>query len=121
MVLNNYQRLDTRAKAVMDAVRIAARNVFRRLLEVFRPIHRNYRDDHVVLRELTRAPGALRRTPGSDVIEIELRPKGTYSQGLRQRIERFLDLVTNQINGHFAGRAAPIRITLTDCPAGPLG
>ena len=25
LVLNNYQRLDTRAKAVMDAVRIAAR------------------------------------------------------------------------------------------------
>jgi len=120
LVLSNYRRLDTRAKAVMDALRISARNIFYRLLEVFRPIYRNYRDDHVILRELTRAPGILRRTPGSEIIEVQLRPKGTYSQSVRRSIERFLDLMTNQINGHFEGRAAPIRITLAENAASPL-
>ena len=121
LVLSNYRRLDTRAKAVMDALRMTARNVFYRLLETFRPIYRNYRDDHVILRELTHASGVLRRTPGSEIIEVESRPKGSYSQSVRQRIERFLELMTNQINGHFEGRAAPVRITLAENAAGPVG
>ena len=120
LIDHNYRRLDTRAKAVMDALRITARNMFRRLLETFRPIYRNYRDDHVILRELTRAPGILRRSAASGIIEIELRPKATYTQSVRGRVEQFLKLMTTHINEHFEGRAAPIRIILAENAASPV-
>jgi len=120
LIAHNYRRLDTRAKAVMDALRITARNIFYRLLEVFRPIYRNYRDDHVILRELTRSPGILRHPPGSAFIEIELRPQATYTKGVRQRVERFLELMTTYINKHFNGEASPIRITLAENAAIPV-
>jgi len=120
LIAHNYRRLDTRAKAIMDALRVTARNIFHRLLEIFRPIYENYRDDHVLLRELTRAPGILRHAPGSDFIEIELRPKATYTQSVRKRVEQFIDLMTTRINAHFGGRIAPVRIILAENSAGPV-
>lgn len=119
LIAHNYRRLDC-AKAVLDALRITARNLFFRLLETLRPIYRNYRDDHVILRELTRAPGILRRVAGAGPIEIELRPRATYTQSVRGRVEKFLQLMTAHINKHFEGRAAPIRIILVENAASPV-
>jgi hypothetical protein len=59
-------------KALLDAVRITCRNVFRHALNTFRPIYDNYRDDHEVLRALTRSSGVIIRAPGS--IDIHLTP-----------------------------------------------
>lgn len=120
LLRHNYRRLDTRAKAVMDALRITARNVFFGLHEVFRPIYQNYRDDHVILRELTRAPGVLRRSPGTDLIEVELRPKAAYSQAIRRKIDSFLEIMTKHINNHFTGRAETVKITLAENAASPI-
>ena len=57
LIEEQYRRLDARRKAFMDAIRLSCRNIFFCLLDIFRPMDNNYRDDHVVLRELTRSMG----------------------------------------------------------------
>lgn len=53
-------RPDTRAKAILDALKMTARNIFAGLLLEFRKSYDNRRDDAVILRLLTRATGCLR-------------------------------------------------------------
>jgi FtsZ-binding cell division protein ZapB len=72
LIEQRYVRPDMSRKALLDAVRITCRNVFRHALNTFRPIYDNYRDDHEVLRALTRSSGVIIRAPGS--IDIHLTP-----------------------------------------------
>ena len=67
-----YHRLDTRRKAFYDAIRISCRNIFFTLLGDFRPRYNNYRDDHVLLRELTRSTGVLIKR--KNCLDIYLKP-----------------------------------------------
>ena len=43
----------------MDVIKILARNIFYKLLRIFRPIYDNFREDHKLLRELTQASGII--------------------------------------------------------------
>ena len=114
LIRQNYRQLDTRCKELMDALKITARNVFRRLFEVFRPLYDNYRDDHLLLRLLTRCSGIVRRR--GQTIGIELWLKGHFRPAQRRVFATFLSTMTDFINGHFRGRYAPVEIRLLDRP-----
>jgi len=90
LIEQQYVRLRMRSKPVADAVRITCRNVFRRPLEIFRPIFDNLRTDHAVLRSVTRAPGLISATP--EQIDVHLLPSITIEPAERDRIRRFLDI-----------------------------
>ena len=104
------QRPDLRPKAVMDCFKITARNIFIRLLELYRQHYDNRRDDHVILRQLTRSPGVLRLANGQLVIGLwhcaELPPS------TRESIQNFLADLTVITNHAFPELAAPVSIVL---------
>jgi hypothetical protein len=66
-----FQKLDTAKKSIMDGVKVLARNAFYERLAPFKDAYDNYRDDHVLFRNLTRSPGLIRKTgEGTEVILI---------------------------------------------------
>jgi hypothetical protein len=105
-------RPDTRKKAVMDNFKILARNVFQLALELFRRHYDNRRDDAVILRSLTRAPGVVRATGGEVV--IELWPKANLSKATKAHVRSFLADIEGRINRQCQGRASPLRLKLLD-------
>ena len=107
-----YQRPDIRKKAMMDAIRVIAYNMFRAMIGIFRPIYNNYRNDHVMLRMLTRTDGFIWRT--GQIIHIQLWLKGRYPNHQKKIFHSFIDQMNNFINGHFQGRAATVKIGLVD-------
>lgn len=109
-----YCRPDTRKKALFDALRITAAAMFRLLLLAFRPIYGNHRNDHVWLRQLTRADGFLLRRDG--VIRIGLWLKGSYQTWQLTAFRTFLTEMARGINAQFAGRHAPIEIRVVRKP-----
>ena len=78
-----YFRLDMRRKAFMDAIRLSSRNIFYCLMGIFRPLYNNYRDDHVILRELTQAMGIIEKRDG--VINIQLLPAMEFQPKVKQK------------------------------------
>jgi len=107
-----YQRPDIRKKAMMDALRITAYNMFRNMRNIFRPIYGNYRNDHVMLRMLTRTDGFM--WVAGTLIQIRLWLKGRYAQYQKKSFETFIQKMTDFINGHFSGRAAKVEIKIID-------
>jgi hypothetical protein len=107
-------RPDTRRKAVLDNVKIYARNTFHHLLEIFRTHYDNRRDDMVILRLISRSPGVVRRS--GNAIHIGLWPKADLTDSARSAAKKLLADMTERINRHFNGRAAPVEIELLDAP-----
>lgn len=106
------QRPDLRPKAIMDCLKITARNVFIRLLELYRRHYNNRRDDHVILRQLTRSSGVLRLESGRLVIGLwhyaELPP------ATRADIRNFLADLSDITNRTFPDRPTPVAIALLE-------
>jgi len=78
-----YFRLDMRRKAFMDAIRLSSRNIFYCLMDIFRPLYNNYRDDHVILRALTRSLGIIEKRDG--VVNIQLLPAMEFQPKVEQK------------------------------------
>ena len=116
LIDQNYRILDIRAKAYFDAHRIVAANMFRNLLKSFRPIYGNYRNDHAMLRQLTRADGFVRENDGC--IHIDLWLKGRFQKKQQTAFKTFLAEFTEEINHHFANRSQPVRISLWNSKQG---
>ena len=110
LIEEQYFRLDMRRKAFMDAIRLSCRNIFYCLMDIFRPLYNNYRDDHVILRELTRAMGIVEKRDG--VIIIQLLPAMEFQPKVKQIVSKFLEQMSERINHYFAGRYLPIHIQL---------
>lgn len=110
LIEEQYLRIDTRKKAYMDMIRISCRNIFYGLLGVFRPLYDNYRDDHMVLRELTRSMGIVKKRDGQVI--IELLPAMEFPPKVRRIVREFLQHMNERINRHFAGRYLPVQIRL---------
>ena len=72
-----FQKLDTSKKAIMDSIKILARNMFYKQLRPFKEAYDNFRDDHMLFRHLTRAPGIIRETDSS--IDITLIPQACFT------------------------------------------
>ena len=88
LIDERYVRPNMDRKALVDALRITARNVFCQVLKLFRPYYDNYRDDHVVLRALTYAAGII--VPQPHRIDIYLLPRLDRQPEEWDRIASFL-------------------------------
>ena len=110
----NYRLLDTRKKALMDALRVTASNIFRNVQEQFRVICNNFRDDHVWVRTLSRCSGTIEKT--SEATTFQLWLPGTLQQHRIQALERLLAEIEHQINTSITS-ARPVRIELLIGPA----
>ena len=107
-----YQKLNFGPKSVMDAVRILAYTMFRKLHEEFRPIYNNYRNDHRILRELIRSPVLV--SYQLDRINVKIIPTRRYEKKQRKRVECFLEKINQRSaksqrkkNFHFSIYALP--------------
>ena len=95
LVEEQYCRLDTNGKALLDVIKLIARNMFYQLLAPFKESYNNYRDDHVVFRNMTRSAGVL--VNNGDSITVLLMPTLSYESKVHKIVESFLDIV-NQAN-----------------------
>ncbi len=112
LIDEQYVRLDTRRKAFMDAIRISSRNIFCKLAMEFRHLYNNYRDDHFIVRELTRSSGIIHKRDG--MAHVLLMPTMQFQPATRDIVQIFLARMSQRINDHFEGRSMPIHIQLLD-------
>ena len=114
VIAAGHAKLNTRRKAFMDAIRITCCNLFLGCLDVFRTFYDNRRDDHELLRALTRAPGFVAFRHGTVCItlvpELAVQPKAFAS------MRRFCQEVSAIVNRTWLGRASPIMITVVETP-----
>jgi len=109
-----YQKLNFGPKSVMDAVRILAYTIFRKLHEEFRPIYNNYRNDHRILRELIRSPVVV--SCQSDRINVQIIPTRRYEKKQRQRVDCFLGKLNQRAAK--SQRANPFHFSIYALPSG---
>jgi hypothetical protein len=73
------QKMDTESKQFMDIVKIIARNMFYLAFEPFKEKYNNYRDDHLMFREITCSDGKIETSDSEILIAIfskmEISPK----------------------------------------------
>lgn len=113
LIDGNYELLDTRKKSLMDALRVTASNIFRNVQEPFRAIYDNFRDDHVVVRLLSRCSGVVEHT--DDVVVFRLWLPGTLQPHRVRAIEALLAQIEESTNALIPfGR--PLRLKLTTGP-----
>lgn len=86
------ERLKLAPKILMDAIKISARNIFYSHVEEFRKHFDNYRNDHKIFRELTRAPGYVTRNNG--IINVELNIARNFEPKELLLIQSFLDKIS---------------------------
>lgn len=96
MINDKTEKLLTNKKYMFDTVKIIARNIFYRLLEIFRPIYNNYRNDHTILRELLRADGYIYSQ--SNIIYISLDLKRRLNRKQRKSTDEFIKIIESNIN-----------------------
>lgn len=84
-----FVRLNTRNKYLMDSLKFLARNSFYTLLQPFKQAYDNYRDDHVFFRALTQSDGVIRMEENE--VEVVLLPKPLYQPKVRRIIDSWLE------------------------------
>ena len=94
LIEEQYCRLAFAPKALLDAIRIMAKNVFSTLHAQVRPARNNYRDDHVLVRDLLRAPAWLEHHDETLVVRLVL--DGHRPDKDRAVIRQLLDQITRQ-------------------------
>ena len=92
----NTDKLAIEKKAMLDAIKITARNIFYTLLGIFRPIYDNYRNDNKILRELICSHGYLSIEENQIKIQIDLERRLSPTQ--KRKIEHFISIIEGEIN-----------------------
>jgi hypothetical protein len=110
LIDNHYKFHDTRVKAMFDALRLTAFNMFANLIETFRPLYNNNRNDHKIVRLLTRADGFLKNSQDHTTLTLWL--KGHYQKKQLEVIRSFIEIVQQNINIHFGESIKKINIEL---------
>jgi hypothetical protein len=105
-------RLNTARKAFFDAIRITCCNIHLAAMDLYRRHYDNRRDDHLLLRMLTQAPGFLSVRDG--VIHITLVPTLNVQPKARAALRAFIAELTPIINRTYDGRASPVVITMAN-------
>ena len=100
----NYDVIDTRRKAYIDALRINSANIFRNIADEFRALYDNYRDDHFYLRLLSRSSGLI-STNNKNELNIKLWLSGS----LQKYIIDKMTLLTNEITAQLNSRKIKLR------------
>jgi hypothetical protein len=93
----NYNVIDTRRKAYIDALRINSANVFRNIADEFRAVYDNYRDDHYYLRLLSRSSGLI-STNNKNELNIKLWLPGSLQKYIIDKMSLFINDITTQLN-----------------------
>ena len=114
LIDNRYRLLDSRCKEMLDALRISASNMFAALVAVFRPIYGNYRNDHVMLRNLTRADGFLHND--GQTLHVRLWLKGRFQDRQLKAFRAFLAEMSDRLTAHRPPGSPPVRINLLEHP-----
>ncbi len=96
LIDGNYQLIDTRRKAYIDALRINAANIFRNVNDEYRIIYDNYRDDHRYLRLLSRAAGIVYCKQQELTVNLWL--PGTIQKHVKKAIKKLAENISEQIN-----------------------
>jgi len=110
LIDKNYQKLDTRKKIVMDVLKITARNLFYKTLTPFKEAYENYRDDHEIFRNLTRADGVIFSRDRE--VEVHLYPTYNYPPKVAGIFQEVLEGI-NQSNPTMpdgSGRALTLKL-----------
>jgi hypothetical protein len=111
LIEQDYHRLNTANKRVLDALKLLARNAFYQALQPFKKMYDNFRDDHALFRNLTRADGLLLQQPNG-CLNVQLFPTAHYPPALRRIVEKLLDQI-NANNPRMPDRSGrPIRFNL---------
>ena len=110
LIENEFLQHDTRAKATMDALRITASNMFNLLVQHFRPLYNNFRNDHVMLRLLTQSDGFIEVTENQTIIYLWL--KGSFQKHQLKVFEQFLSKMAHWINQYFSDRIKPLSLVI---------
>ena len=111
LIEQNFYRLNTANKQVLDALKILARNAFYQALQPFKELYDNFRDDHALFRNLTRANGLLLHQPNG-CIEVQLFPTAHYPPALRRLVEKFFAQINAKDPRMPDGSGRPIRFKL---------
>ena len=75
-------------KRLMDALKVLARNLFYIMLDPFKGDYDNYRDDHVIFRNLTTSGGTIEAD--EDQVKCQLVLEPDYQPQIRQHLEKYL-------------------------------
>ncbi|MCK5802101.1 MAG: hypothetical protein KAI66_04680, partial [Lentisphaeria bacterium] len=113
LIDGSHMLLDTRRKSCMDTLRVTASNMFRNVQERFRAICDNFRDDHVLVRMLSRCSGSMTRTDDEVLFKIWI--PGTLLPHRVRAIERLLKEIEDQTNSQLPD-ARPTRLKLVVGP-----
>ena len=110
LIDGDYRLLDTRKKAMLDALRVTAANLFRNVQERFRVLDGNFRDDHAMLRLLSRCPGTVEQT--EETVTITLWLPGTLQPHRLRAMEALLAQLEAEIHAAIpAPRALRLRLS----------
>ncbi len=92
LISNNYKRLNTSNKKYMDCIKIIARNIFYKTIALFKDKYDNFRDDHVLFRNVTQGHGVI-KTNKEDV-NVTVFP----TAHLQPKIRGLIDEVFEELN-----------------------
>lgn len=92
LIEDNFKKLETNKKSLMDGIKITARNFFYLSLQPFKQAYDNYRDDHVLFRHLTRSSGLIRYH--GERVEVLLMPEANYPP----KVVKIIDDMLFQLN-----------------------
>ena len=92
LIERGYKQLNTSNKKYMDCIKIIARNIFYKALEPFKEKYDNYRDDHVIFRNLTQAHGVV--SFSHETVNVTIFPTAY----LQPKVRKIVEEVFQQIN-----------------------
>jgi hypothetical protein len=92
LIERGYKQLNTSNKKYMDCIKIIARNIFYKALEPFKEKYDNYRDDHVIFRNLTQAHGVV--SFSRETVNVTIFP----TAHLQPKVRKIVEEVFQQIN-----------------------
>ncbi len=87
----DFYKLKMVQKPMMDSIKILTRNMFYLLLQPFKELYNNYRDDHVLFRNLTRSHGCIRLD--DYFVHVVLFPTAHYQPKVRKIVETVLEQI----------------------------
>ena len=102
LINRGTKKLDSAPKQLMDIIKIIARNIFYLAFEPFKEKYNNYRDDHVVFREITYADGQIEFNDSEMLINIlpkmEIPPKvrKILSEIIEEINQKNIPLINNE-------------------------
>lgn len=116
MIGQDFEKLQNSGKLLMDYLKILARNIYYLALEPFKKEYDNYRDDHVIFRNLTQASGIIIKQNGE--MTIFLYPSTNYSTKMRKIVEITLQLYNKNSSITAGEKELPFKLKLGDYSRG---